>query len=86
MMARQSLETIILCGHGLAFETTLAALSGTLPGEITIIALELKNADNKDIFYGSVTSPRAYNFHLSIGLSEPDLIYNTDTSLSLIHI
>ena len=82
MMARQSLETIILCGHGLAFETTLAALSGTLPGEITIIALELKNADNKDIFYGSVTSPRAYNFHLSIGLSEPDLIYNTDTSFA----
>jgi len=81
-MAHHPLKTIVLCGHGLAFETTLAALSETLANEINIVALELEDTNNKDIFYGSVTSPRAYNFHLSIRLSEPDLICKTDTSFA----
>ena len=81
-MNQQPLETIVLCGHGLAFETTLAALSETLPDNIEVIALDIIHPDNNDLFYGNITSPHAYDFHLSIGLNEPDLIYNTDTSFA----
>jgi len=66
-MTYQTLDKIILYGHGFTFEATLAALSKTLPENIKVIALEQAKSNNKDIFYGSITSPEAYDFHLSIG-------------------
>lgn len=81
-MTYQTLDKIILYGHGFTFEATLAALSKTLPENIKVIALEQAKSNNKDIFYGSITSPEAYDFHLSIGISEPDLIRNSDTNFA----
>jgi len=81
-MAHQTLQNIVICGHGLALETTLAALSQSLPETIEILALELTDAKSKDAFYGNVASPTAYDFHLSMGLTEPDLMYNSDTSFA----
>lgn len=36
-----------------------------------------------DMFYGNVLPPQAYAFHLSIGLSEPELLLNTDSTFIL---
>jgi len=81
-VTEQPLDKIILYGHGLAFETTLAAFSENLPANIQVLAVETKSIENKDSFYGNVTPPQAYDFHRFIGVSEPELIYKTDTGFA----
>ncbi|ESQ89413.1 tryptophan halogenase [Asticcacaulis sp. AC460] len=41
----------------------------------------MSDADT-DVFYGNLTSPAAYDFNLSLGVSEPDLILDSDTTFS----
>jgi len=81
-MTRKLLDTIIIFGHGFAFEITLAALSETLPDNINVIALETPELQSRDSFYGSVAPANAYDFHLSIGLTEPAVFFHTDTSFA----
>lgn len=81
MIESPSINSVLVCGSGLAFELTLAALSSHLPDSIEITALELENLENHDSFYGHITSPSAYNFFLSLGLDEPNLILNSRTNL-----
>ncbi len=76
------IKSVLVCGSGLAYEMTLAALSLNLPGDIQIIALQLGGLVNRDSFYGHLTAPSAYNFFLSLGLDEPNLILNSQTNFS----
>jgi tryptophan halogenase len=73
---------IVICGAGLAAYMTAAALSRYLPPDCRLTLIVTDENPAADIFYGSVTSPAAYNFNLSIGLSEPDLIQSGNTAFS----
>lgn len=73
---------IAICGGGLAGYMTAAALSRYLPPDYRMTLIITDENPPADIFYGSVTSPSAYNFNLSIGLSEPDLIRGGNTAFS----
>lgn len=73
---------IAICGGGLAANMTAAALSRHLPPGCQLTLIVTDENPVADIFYGSVTSPSAYNFNLSIGLSEPDLIQRSNTAFS----
>jgi len=79
-MQTKGLDNIAICGTGIAFEYCLAALAHSLGNDINITAIELEDLPVKDAFYGNVTSPEIYKFHLSLGLTEPDLLLSTDTS------
>lgn len=57
-----------------------AALSASLPDNVKITIVETGANPAQDMFYGHVLPPQAYVFHLSIGLSEPELLLNTGTS------
>lgn len=78
-MTEHGVNSVLVCGNGLAQEMILAALSEQLPNNIKISGLKLTDRPNKDSFYGSITAPTAYNFFVSIGLNEQDLIQKTQT-------
>jgi tryptophan halogenase len=62
---------------------TAAALARSLPDSIKITIVETGVNPVDDIFYGHILPPQAYAFHLSIGLSEPELLLNTGTTFAL---
>ncbi len=73
---------IAVCGGGLAAYMTAAALSRHLPPGCRLTLIVTDENPAADIFYGSVTTPSAYNFNLSIGLSEPALLRGSTTAFS----
>ncbi|MBP2161220.1 MULTISPECIES: tryptophan 7-halogenase [Asticcacaulis] len=77
------LKHIAICGGGLAGYMTAAALLRHLPAAIEITLITPRDYPASDIFYGSVTSPSAYDFNLSIGVSEPRLVLESTTAFSL---
>lgn len=73
---------IVICGGGLAGRMTAAALSRQLPPSTQITLADCKDTSDTDLFYGSVTAPTSYAFNLSIGLSEPKLVLESDATFS----
>jgi tryptophan halogenase len=73
---------IAICGGGLAGYMTAAALSRHLPETCKVTFIVTEEAPAADIFYGSVTAPSAYDFNLSLGVSEPELVLESDTAFS----
>lgn len=82
-MIAESIKTIAICGSGLAGVLCAAALANSLPDTIKLILIDMPGSDETDIFYGTVTSPTTYDFLLSIGITEPELLPNTKTTFSL---
>ncbi len=78
-----SLTHIAVCGAGLAGYMTAAALLRHLPATTQITLVVVDNEPAADIFYGNVTAPSAYNFNLSMGVSEPRLVLDSNTAFSL---
>ncbi len=76
------IENVVVCGSGLAFELTCAALQRHLPNTIGLTSIELRLAQNFDSFYGHITAPTAYNFFVSLGLDEPTLLRSTQTNFT----
>ena len=73
---------IAICGGGLAGYMTAAALSRHLPETCKLTLVVTSEAPAADVFYGSVTAPSAYDFNLSLEVSEPELILESDTAFS----
>lgn len=74
---------IAIYGAGLAGQMTALALIHNLPSSYKICLIEDKSSNNDaDVLYGNVCSPNAYDFHRTLGLSEPDLLFNSDTNFS----
>ena len=76
------LGSILLYGYGMALEYAVATLRRALPAQIAITVVEDASCAGYDLFYGTVMPPVVYNFNLTAGLEEPDLILNSNTSLS----
>jgi len=81
-MASGPIQTLMLCGSGLSLWMTVAALSRSLPATIDIKVVEIDSNPAEDAFYGQILPPAAYRFHLSIGLSEPELLLNTGSTFA----
>ena len=82
IMENTTINSILICGHGLAGQMALSALSLNLAEHIKITYLDLEGTPNFDALYGSSLRPTAYDFCLNIGLSEPKLLRSTSTSFS----
>ena len=80
-MQRSELK-IVVCGGGLAGRMTALALEGALGTQYEIVLIDDGHANDADIVYGSVTSPTAYDFLRGLGLDEPVLFSNSNTSFS----
>ncbi len=81
--ASTPLRKIAVFGNGLAGQLCVAKLAQDLPDSIELIFVEATISNDEDIFYGSVTSPTSYDFLLSIGITEPELLPQTNTGFSL---
>lgn len=80
--AAEPIRTLMLCGSGLSLWMTVAALSRSLPATIDIKVAEIDSNPTEDAFYGQLLPPAAYRFHLSIDLSEPELLLNTGSTFA----
>lgn len=80
--AGPAVERIAVCGRGLAAQLTTAALASQLPPTIQIAWIDAQPSSDSDVFYGTLTAPNAYTFNLEAGVSEPDLLLNTNTAFS----
>ena len=82
-MIAEPIKTIAICGSGLAGGLCAASLVNTLPDTIRLILIDIPDSHEADIFYGTVTSPTTYDFLLSIGITEPELLTHSNTTFSL---
>lgn len=73
---------IVICGGGLAGRMTAAALAAYTCEALDITWLVCEPAADADIFYGNLAPPSAYAFNLALGVTEPDLILDGDTTFS----
>ena len=64
----------------MAFEAGLAALASNLGRAVRITALALKSEANLDPLYGTVTSPTASSDFRLLGIEEPELFLQTNSS------
>lgn len=79
---QSSTKKILVCGGGLAGNLTALALAAGLGDDHDILQIDADAATPADIAYGNATPPGAYNFLHGLGLDEPHLILNTNTSFS----
>ena len=81
-MIETPITTILVCGGGIAGEMTANALARKLPERVKVVLIEDGSALQTDFFYGNALLPRSYDFHLDLGLSEPDLLLAGDAAFS----
>lgn len=81
-MSQQDTFQIIVFGNTLAASMTVLALSKSLPQNIKLLWLKPTTSCSSDLLYGGISSPEAYQFNLQYGVTEPQLILNTDTTFS----
>ena len=76
--------SILVLGGGLAGHLTVAALASQMGEACSLVHIDLTEPaePERDALYGGHTSPQAYEFFRRIGLDEPALITQTDTSFS----
>ena len=74
---------IAIYGAGLAGTLCASALASLLPDDIDLSLIDVPGDNQKDIFFGTMSSPTIYDFLLNIGVTEPDLLPNTHTTFSL---
>ena len=81
-MSTQKNPTLLVYGNTLAASMTSLALSNSLPASINLIWVKPNKVCASDALYGGITSPAAYQFNLQNGITEPELILNTDTTFT----
>ncbi len=82
-MVPAPLTSIAILGGGLAGAFAAARLARSLPDDMTLTLVDVPGAEAKDLFFGTVTTPAAYNVMLALGLGEPEVLPQTDTTFSL---
>ncbi|ESQ74733.1 tryptophan halogenase [Asticcacaulis sp. AC402] len=72
----------MVCGSGLAAQQVCAALAPYLCDSLGVTWIAGISSADSDFLYGNLAPPTAYDFNLSLGVSEPELILNSDTTFS----
>jgi tryptophan halogenase len=81
-MSQQDISQFLVFGNTLAASMTVLALSKALPKSVKILWVRPTISCPSDLLYGGITSPEAYQFNLLLGISEPQLILDTDTTFT----
>jgi len=81
-MLQQNTTQFVIFGNTLAASMTVLALSKALPKNIKLKWLRPTEPCASDVLYGGITSPEAYQFNLQYGVTEPELILNTDSTFT----
>lgn len=82
-MNNSSIKNIVICGNGLAGALSALAISKALPKTTKLTLIDTLCTHEKDIFYGNITSASTYAFLLNLGISEIEVLTQTNTSFSL---
>lgn len=81
-MSQQDTSQFLVFGNTLAASLTVLALTKALPKSIKILWVKPSSSCPSDLLYGGITSPEAYQFNLQLGITEPQLILDTDTTFT----
>lgn len=81
-MSQQDISQLLVFGNTLAASMTVLALSKALPKNIKILWVKPSVPCASDLLYGGISSPEAYQFNLQYGVTEPQLILDTDTTFT----
>jgi len=81
-MSNQDISQLLVFGNTLAASMTVLALSKALPRNIKILWVKPSVPCASDLLYGGISSPEAYQFNLQYGVTEPQLILDTDTTFT----
>ncbi|MBF7072315.1 tryptophan 7-halogenase [Glaciecola sp. MH2013] len=73
---------IVIYGNSIAAYLSSIALSKALDEGSKVSLILPKEQSQSDMLYGGSTSPDAYDFHLSLGISEPELLLKTNSAFS----
>ncbi|BBO29613.1 tryptophan halogenase [Alteromonas sp. I4] len=74
------IKHIVIAGDGLAANMTALALQQQLPPDINLTLISSAKYADLDCLYGSTSAPDMYAFNLMLNLSEPDLLFNTNST------
>ena len=82
-MTAGPLKHIAIFGGGLAGQLCALALAKHMPDSIAITLINDPSTVAGDLFFGTLAPAATYDFFLSIGITEPELLLNTRTCFSL---
>lgn len=74
------IKHIVIAGNGLAANMTAFALQQQLPSDINLTLISSAKYADFDCLYGSTSAPNMYAFNLMLNVSEPDLLFNTNST------
>lgn len=81
-MSQHAISQLLVYGNTLAASMTVLALAKALPRSIKLIWVKPQTCCLGEELFGGLSSPEAYQFNLQLGVTEPELILNTDTTFS----
>jgi tryptophan halogenase len=73
---------IAIYGHSIAAFISALTIHNALADQITLSLILPAEQTHSDILYGGTSSPDAYNLHLAMDISEPELFQQTNSSFS----
>jgi len=76
------LNKIVIVGEGLAAHLSALALQQQLSDHIELVLVSPNDQTQTDLLYGSTAAPEIYDFHVQLGIDEPELLLNTNTTFS----
>jgi len=74
------IKHIVIAGNGLAANMTVLALQQQLPPDINLTLISSAKHADFDCLYGSTSAPDMYAFNLMLKVSEPDLLFSTNST------
>ncbi len=82
MSVHEHLRRVIIHGDGFAGNMVAAHLEATLEKTVEIIQIADSADTHTDTLYGTVSAPSAYDFFLTAGLDEPNLVASSEAAFS----
>ncbi|TWX69063.1 tryptophan 7-halogenase [Colwellia sp. C1TZA3] len=73
---------IVIYGHSIAAFISALTIHNALADHVTLSLILPADQAHSDILYGGTSPPDAYNLHLAMDISEPELFQETNSSFS----
>ena len=73
---------IVIYGHSIAAFISALTIHKTLADHVTLSLILPDDQVHSDMLYGGTSTPDAYNLHLAMDISEPELFQQTNSSFS----
>jgi tryptophan halogenase len=73
---------IVIYGHSIAAFISALTIHNSLADHVTLSLILPADQAHSDILYGGTSTPDAYNLHLAMDITEPELFQQTNASFS----